>query len=113
MLEFSLARSTQSFAVLDEGGEVLAYWGWKDDSLASASCQAWMLSCPAIERNKVFAARQSRVFLSALLDTHARVWVLVDPTYRVAVRWLEWLGFRRERVVGPFEAMAIQRGGRA
>lgn len=107
-----ISRSTRAFRV-DYEDTTLAYWGWKDDGLCAASCQAWMLSTPEIESRPTFAARRSREFLDHLFTTHALVWIVVDPDYSLSIRWLKWLGFTVDGHNGPFLQMSALRGSRA
>ena len=111
-LEFSVSHSTLSYRIA-LNGEVLCYWGFAAETALSASCKAWMLSAPAIEKHRVFAARESRRLLDLLLEDFYAVAVLVDPNYETAVRWLSWLGFRRSQVFDRFVEMRVTRGSRA
>ena len=91
-LRHSIAHSDCAFTVQCDG-EVLCYWGYRAINALTGGCVAWMLSTPAIERNPVFAARQSRRLLTWLLHTFGDVYVSVDEEYAVSVKWLTWLGF--------------------
>ena len=112
-LAYSINNSSFAYAISRDGGPILAYWGWRDDSFVTGGCKAWMLSTPAIEGERRWAARQSRKLLDFLLSTHYAIEVIVDPSYDVSVRWLEWLGFRRDGFYDRFIKMRITRGGRA
>jgi hypothetical protein len=111
-LRFSIENSTLSFRI-DRGGETLCYWGFRAGSILSADCRAWMLSTPAIEDHKIFAARKSRIFLSELLEDFYSVTVLVDPNYTLSIQWLRWLGFSTFKVLDRFVEMRVTRGSRA
>lgn len=111
-LSMSIAQSDCAYRVVADG-EVLAYWGWRSQGLLSGGCNAWMLSTPAIEKHKVFAARASLKLLNELLSTHYRIDIIVSPEHALALKWLRWMGFKRSATFGPFEVHTIQRGGRA
>lgn len=108
----SVEGSTRSWAI-SHGGEVLVYWGFRANSIISGGCRAWMLSTPAIEKHRIFAARKSQALLGLLLEDFAFITVVVDPRYALAIRWLEWLGFVRSGFWEHFFEMTIERGGRA
>lgn len=91
-LRHSIEHSTRAYQVTSPEGEVLCYWGLREQS-PFGGCVAWMLSTPAIEVHRVFAARQSVKMLGHLLDTYGDVTVAVDRNYTASVEWLRWLGF--------------------
>lgn len=111
-LLMSVKGSTHSYRMFKDG-ELLAYWGWRDGSVISGNCRAWMLSTPAIENYRMYAARKSREIINELLFDHYSVTVIVDPSYTTSVRWLHWLGFKRIGVFDRFDEMQITRGSRA
>lgn len=113
-LRFSMERSDYSYVFVNPKNNIpIAFFGWRNDSACCASCKAWMLSTPELERCSVFFLRHSRRVLETLLADHYSVEVLVDHSYTKAVRWLEWLGFRREGVLDHFSTYVITKGGRA
>jgi hypothetical protein len=111
-MEFAVKNSTMSFKYV-VNGEVLCCWGFAAESILCSNAKAWMLSTPAIEKYRVHAARASRQLLSTLLEDFYSVTVLVDPTYDLAVRWLEWLGFSKSRDFDRYIEMRVTRGSRA
>lgn len=112
-VEQSIRLSTESFVCRGPDGEILAYWGYREDSLISGRCSVWMLSTPDIEFNQRFFARESRRITELLLATHFQLICLVDVNYVRAVRWLEWLGYEPLHYHGRFVQMRITRGGAA
>jgi hypothetical protein len=112
-LEQSVLWSDHSYMITSPDGDILAFFGWRNDSAVCASCKAWMLSTPAIEKWSVFAGRKSLETLEALLQDHHSVTCIVDPAYRLSVRWLRWLGFRKIGSFDRFDEYRITRGGLA
>lgn len=92
-LQASIDASDQCFKMVGPDGEILAYWGYTVGSPLTWACFAWMLSTPAIERNKMYAGRISLRLLEQLLDTYGEVFVTVHNEYGLSIRWLEWMGF--------------------
>lgn len=110
---FSINRSTKAWLLPGPDGDIVAYWGWRDDCVGCSSAQVWMLSTPAIERHRLWAARKSRAILNVLLETHYLLWAVVDPEYDLAIRWLKWLGFGLDSRGDPFDCYILTRGSRA
>lgn len=111
-LEHSIANSTRAYSIIaPEGSEVLCYWGWRELSVLGGGCVAWMLSTPALDDHRMFAARQSLRLRDYLLATYGDVYVGVDTEYSVAVRWLRWLGFRPFFDFGRFQQLRATRKG--
>lgn len=108
----SVRRSTAAFTVEHEG-EVLAYWGLREDCIIGGRASVWCLSTTAMDRYPRFAARESLMLLEALLEVHYHLSCIVDSEYTRSVRWLEWLGFERGSKCGRLMEMHITRGGGA
>lgn len=108
----SIRRSTEAYTVVWEG-EVLAYWGVREDCIIGGRASVWMLSTPAMDRYPRWTARSSRYLVEQLLSDHYYLSAFVDCEYTRAVRWLEWLGFERGSKLGRFMEMHITRGGAA
>lgn len=111
-LRDSVARSTMAFTSECEG-EIVAYWGVREDCIIGGRASVWCLSTPAMDRHPRWAARESLWLLCALMETHYHLSCIVDVEYTRAVRWLEWLGFKRGQKIGRFMEMHITRGGAA
>ena len=108
----SVRRSSAAFTAEHEG-EVLAYWGVREDCIVGGRASVWCLSTPAMDRYPRHAARESLMLLESLLQTHYHLTCIVDSEYTRAVRWLEWLGFERGPKIGRLMEMHIMRGGAA
>lgn len=108
----SIRRSTEAYTVEWEG-EVLAYWGVREDCIIGGRASVWMLSTPAMDRHPRWAARTSRYLVNELLEDHYYLSAFVDTEYTRSIRWLEWLGFERGTKLGRFMEMHIVRGGAA
>lgn len=108
----SVARSTAAFRA-ECDGEVVAYWGWRDDCIVGGRASVWCLSTPAMDRYPRYAARESLMLVRAMLETHYHLTCVVDVEYGRAIRWLEWLGFEHGPKIGRFMEMHITRGGAA
>lgn len=109
----SIELSTEWFEIKSPEGEVLVYWGYRKDSVISAHAYLWLLSTPAAEKFKVRFARESAKAVEWLFEENYHLTAAVYCEYDRAIRWLEWLGFRRERVLGDFVEMSARRGGAA
>ncbi len=92
-------------------GEPVAYWGWKAHSLLSSRANVWMLSTPEAELHPLTFARESVRLRDELLGRFTALVADVHAAHTVAVRWLEWLGFRvvAARAVGPETFYTMQR----
>ena len=55
--------------------------------------QAWMVSTPALEENKVEFLRGSRSFIEKLHEKYPVLHNYVDARQEQHLRWLSWLGF--------------------
>lgn len=108
----SAARSTEWFTA-EWDGEVVAYWGVREDCIIGGRASVWCLSTPVMDRCPRWAARESLYLLWSLLETHYHLSCIVDVEYKRAVRWLEWLGFERGARMGRLMEMHITRGGGA
>ena len=108
----SVRRSDEAYRVVYEG-EVLAYWGLREDCIVGGRASVWCLSTPAMDRHPGFAARESLMLVESLLTDHYHLSCIVDSDYKRAVRWLEWLGFERGHKIGRLMEMHITRGGAA
>lgn len=108
----SIQRSTAAFTV-EVDGEVLAYWGYREDCIIGGRASVWCLSTPGMDRHPRYAARESLMLVQSLLDLHYHLTCLVDTEYKRSIRWLEWLGFERGTRMGRFMEMHITRGGAA
>lgn len=106
----SVAGSDAAF-VQRIAGETVAYWGWKAHSALSSTVDVWMLSTPAADAHPVAFARESVRLRDELLECFTTLVADVHAAHIVAVRWLEWLGFRvvAARVVGAEVFYTMQR----
>lgn len=93
------------------GGEPVAYWGWRRDHFLSSTARVWMLSTPAADAHPVAFARESVRLRDTLLHQFHTLRADVHAAHTVAVRWLEWLGFRvvAARAVGTETFYTMQR----
>lgn len=108
----SIRRSTEAYTV-EVDGEVLCYWGLREDCIIGGRASVWMLSTPVMDKHPRFAARESMMLVDSLLTTHYHLSAFVDTEYTRSIRWLEWLGFERGMKMGRFMEMHITRGGGA
>lgn len=104
----SIRLSDQSFAVMVDG-EPVAFWGWMAPSLLGATCHVWMLTTPAIEHHKTYAARESKRIVGELLQTYPALICLVDHEHDLAKKWLHWLGFHVYEHYGRIVEMRVTR----
>lgn len=83
----------------DDSGPI-CYWGFIPESLLSDRVFTWFHPVRDMRPFRVPFLRACRQQLAEIRKTYPRVFGSVDPELCHAVRWLEWLGFRR---VGEFE----------
>lgn len=109
-ISMSVEGSDAAFVQRIEG-EPVAYWGWKAHSLLSSRANVWMLSTPAADLHPVAFARESVRLRDELLERFTALLADVHAAHTVAVRWLEWLGFRvvAARSVGAEVFYTMQR----
>ncbi len=114
VLAASIAGSSYSEGVLDASDALIAHWGWRDRGDGGAD--VWMLSFPDIEENRILAARKSRREVHLLLERFEFLHAEVEMTYKVAIRWLQWLGFKPVHIKvspvgGSFQVMERRKWG--
>lgn len=104
----SMARSDETIAVSVEGKLCLLV-GHFAHSMFAGSGNAWMFATPEAEKHKVTMARFSRRIVNLLSDIYPAVYVATYPGNTVAVKWLEWLGFKAaEKQVSPFTLTMVK-----
>jgi hypothetical protein len=89
----SIELSWQSY-LTSFGGEPLCVWGYRPTNVLAQLVDMWMLSTPAVGQRGVMFARESDRLCRGLLREFRSIRVLVSRDHALAVRWLEWLGFR-------------------
>lgn len=96
----SVAGSDRAFAHYAEG-ELLCLWGYRVENWLSGAVMMWLLTTPEVDNHRLRFARESKALLVALLREFSTVQCFVHNDHLVAVRWLEWLGFRRVKTLTP------------
>lgn len=108
-VEQSITASLRAFAVSWKGVPLL-WWGYAPISVAGGVCIAWMLTTPLADKiNPLVVGLGSKRAVAYLLGLYPKVVVHTDPRYEVAVKWLEWLGFRPVGPVGQLLEMQAER----
>lgn len=67
----------------------------------------WLLGTPLIERYPSFFLRNSRPYVSQMLDAYPTLTNYVDVRNRLSVRWLQWCGFQLTEFIPEFGAARI------
>lgn len=88
----SVELSQHSWMVTVDGRPA-AYWGYSVEGFMTPVVNAWLLTTPEVERVRRRFARISRRVVDYLLTIAPVVAVHTYPDYRLACRWLQWLGF--------------------
>lgn len=92
-LTFSFRRSAVCMTGLVNGRPEVMF-GAADLNVLAGVGAPWLLGTDAVERHQVAFLRYSLEWRSQLLGRYAVLRNFVHVRNTVAVRWLEWLGFR-------------------
>lgn len=77
-------------------GRLVAVWGMGMRTVLSRDGMPWLLATKVLEEDR--AARRAMVLhsrseLDALSEGFTKFWNMVHSHNRIAIRWLQWLGF--------------------
>lgn len=91
------------------GDELVALWGYAPTSFLGGTCNAWLLTSPAVETNQIAFLRWSKDIVRKLLTLYPNVCITVHCKHKAAIKWVKWLGFHRDRFTGEFQEMRAVR----
>ena len=89
----SLAASPNAMAGLYQG-RVVCMYGVAEISLLSTVGIPWLLGTDEIEEHSKYFLRHNRYYMREISKRYSYLVNFVDARNTVAIRWLEWLGFR-------------------
>jgi hypothetical protein len=94
----SVAGADRAFATyVDE--DVLCLWGYRVEDVHTNTIVMWLLTTDLVFSHKMIFARESLRTFKLISMLFSKVSVLVHNDYADAIKWLEWLGFKKLRVV--------------
>lgn len=98
-LIFSLRKSSMAWTAIVNGKpEVM--WGVGDLNILAGVGAPWLLGTDAVEKHYRLFLRQSVNWRNQLLQRYSILRNFVDDRNVVAIRWLEWMGFK---ILEPIE----------
>ena len=89
----SLAASPNAMAGLYQG-RVVCMYGVAEISILSNIGIPWLLGTDEIEEHSKYFLRHNRYYMREISKRYSYLVNFVDARNTVAIRWLEWLGFR-------------------
>lgn len=113
-LEFSMARSDQSWTVLFDDVPA-GIFGVGNLSILTGKAAPWFLATDAVDANRVAFLRASVNWRDQLLQRYEVLTNLVDDRNTASKRWLRWLGFTLSEPVAvghaglPFRIFELRR----
>jgi hypothetical protein len=94
-LSFALEKSAYSFCAFDEEDQPIALGGIRH--LAPGRPLIWMIAATSkLERQKKAFLQLSRAEFAIIRRIYPQLRTFVDSRWTKSIRWLEWLGFRKE-----------------
>lgn len=102
-------RLSQVARVYEDRGRPVCWYGWAMTGVFTDTVDMWMLSTPLADQHKVWLARESRRIIADLHQTFRRIRVIAHDRHYVALKWLDWLGFKPVRSFGPFIELVAER----
>ncbi|MCI0525962.1 MAG: hypothetical protein L0Y56_00715 [Nitrospira sp.] len=97
-----MAGSVEAWAGIADG-EVLCIFGVSKVTQLGDTYVPWMLSSIALPNHGRAFLRVSRAVVAAWQNRYPKLVNYADSRYKVAIRWLSWLGFTIHpvEVIGP------------
>lgn len=92
-LTYSLQWSTLSWTALCDDTPFIM-WGVTPFLHVPNTGSPWLLGTPLIERFPSFFLRNSRPYVSQMLEAYPTHINYVDVRNRLSVRWLQWCGYK-------------------
>jgi hypothetical protein len=80
-------------------GDLVCLWGYRWEDYRSRKAIMWLLSTEAADRHRQAFGRASRHMLDVLQVELWTITILVHNKYETAIKWLEWLGFKRSQAL--------------
>lgn len=93
VLEQSVALSSHAWLVVDATGLPVAAFGVAPGVLEGIGVP-WLMATPAVEREFVSFARQTRRYVEEVQEIYPTLTNFVDVRNDLAVTWLSWAGFQ-------------------
>lgn len=94
----SVAGSAAAYAHYIDG-ELVCMWGYRWQEYSERTALMWLLSTPGANNHKMAFGRASKHMLKMLEQEMTRITIVVHHQHTTAIKWLEWLGFKRVRTL--------------
>lgn len=75
-----------------ENGEPICIFGINPDSLLGEKAIVWMLSTDKLKEAKIKFFRESKKYITELLEWYPLLYNYVDARNTKSIQWLRWLG---------------------
>lgn len=92
----ALKASPLCWSILVDG-EIAGMFGCTEDG------QAWLTTCPAIDRVKLRFIRQSGPYIEKMKELYGGLYGYAHSDNKLLMRWLAWSGFEHVGREGEFE----------
>lgn len=80
-------------------GDLVCLWGYRWEDYRSRKAVMWLLSTEGANQHKMAYGRATKHLLDILQQELWTITILVHNEYAESIKWLEWLGFKRERTL--------------
>lgn len=94
----SVAGASAAYAHYIDG-DLVCLWGYRWENYREREAVMWLLSTVGADLHKMAFGRASKHFLKIIQVELRTVTILVHNQYADAIKWLEWLGFKRSRAL--------------
>jgi hypothetical protein len=102
VLREGVAGSSESHAILDREGEVLALFGVSPDPRRADAGLVWLLASEGLVAHGIAFLRGCRAWIDELQRRHRILWNNVDARNQRHLDWLEFCGFRRVKTIAAY-----------
>lgn len=80
-------------------GDLVCLWGYRWENYSHREAVVWLLSVEGADRHKLAFGRATKQLLKVLQVQLWVITIIVHNQYAEAIKWLEWLGFKRSRAL--------------
>lgn len=92
-LQYSFEKSDKCWTLL-KGKEPIACFGVARITLLSDIGSVWLLASDKIRKLKIKALRNSKLYVSKIIQDYTRLENCVSVKNKISINWLKWCGFK-------------------